>query len=127
MLENRFYKVAQEGGSYVIGYFFNPITGEGKTCCVRDYDYDDCSRDNDELYYMPIDQEVRKIWLHNGGNILEGDRARVVKGRTIEHGFIGTVEKIKDYYDKYHRYVATYIYFDDGRKINMANCELVLN
>ena len=54
MLENKFYKVRQEGGSYVVATLYNPITKESKTICVRDYDYFDCSRDNDKIYYMDI-------------------------------------------------------------------------
>ena len=45
-----FFKVKQSGGSYVVAVFYNPYTGETRSECVRDYDYGDCSRDNDELY-----------------------------------------------------------------------------
>ena len=58
-----FFKVNQSGGSYVTAEFYNPTTGETRSECVRDYDYGDCSRDNDELYNMPIDKEVRTLWL----------------------------------------------------------------
>jgi len=127
MFENRFYKVSHTGGTYVTGMFFNPITGEEKCELLRDYDYSDCSRDNDELYYMPIDEDIRTIWLHSRGVILVGDSVRVVKGRTIEKGFIGTVKTIKKYTDRYGRWIADYVYFTDGRKINKANCELVVD
>ena len=36
MLENKFYKVNQTGGSYVVALFANPITWESYTVCVRD-------------------------------------------------------------------------------------------
>jgi hypothetical protein len=123
-MENKYYKINQEGGSYIVATFYNPVTKKSKTECVRDYDYGDCSRDNDELYYMEINEEVRKIYLHDHGVILEGDYARVVKGRTIEHGFVGKVVAKKEYKDRYGRWIADYIYFDDGRKINIKNCEL---
>jgi len=125
MLENKFYKVSHEGGTFVTATFYNPVTNEVNSCCVRDYDYADGSHDNDELYYMEINEEARRAFLHSRGIILEGDTVRVVKGRTIEHGFIGTVRKICDFNDRYGRWVATYAYFVEGGKINVANCELV--
>jgi len=120
-----FKKVAQTGGSYVVATFYNPDTNEVKTKCVRDYDYADCSRDDDELYNMPIDEDAKVAYCHSLGVILVGDMARVVKGRTIEHGFVGEVIDKRDYKDRYGRFVAEYIYFNDGRKININNCELV--
>lgn len=124
-MENKFYKVAEEGGTFVTGEFYNPITGEHRHEVLRDYDYADCSRDNDELYYMPIDEEVRHIWLNSRGIICEGDTVRVVKGRTLPHGLTATVKCKRDYTDKYGRWFATYLYFEDGRKINEANCKLI--
>ena len=118
-------KVHQEGGVFITATFFNPTTKEEKVLCVRDYDYADCSRDHDDLYKMEIDKEVRKIWLHHNGKILPGDTVKVVKGRTIQHGFVGTVREIRPYYDNYKRWIADYIYFVGGGKINSANCELV--
>ena len=123
--ENKFYKVSHEGGMFVTGTFYNPVTKEEKEEVLRDYDYADGSRDNDELYYMDIDEEARKAWKHHHGAILIGDKAKVVKGRTIEHGFIGTVKDKKRYTDRYGRFLAWYLYFTDGRKINEANCRLV--
>ena len=125
MLENKFYKVTHKGGTFITGMFFNPVTKEEKLEVLRDYDYSDCSRDNDELYYMPINEEAYKAWQHFRGNILVGDYARVIKGRTIEHGFVGEVKAIRKYTDRYGRWIADYVYFTDGRKININNCELV--
>lgn len=124
MLEKGFYKIAQSGGSYVVATFYNPDTKEVKTKGVRDYDYSDCSRDDDELYYMPINEDVKRVYLHDNGCILVGDMAKVVKGRTIEHGYIGKVVNRREYTDKYGCWLADYIYFEDGRKINVANCIL---
>ena len=123
-MEKGFYKIGQTGGSYVVASFYNPETKELKTKCVRDYEYADCSRDDDELYYMPINEEVKRIYAHDNGRILVGDKARVVNGRTLEHGFVGTVKAIKPYKDRYGRWLADYIYFEEGGKINIDNCEL---
>lgn len=125
MIEKGFYKIGQDGGTYVVAHFYNPTTKEFISKCVRDYDYSDCSRDDDELYYMPINEQVKTIYLHDNGCILVGDMAKVVKGRTIEHGYIGKVVKKKEYTDRYGRWIADYIYFEDGKKINIANCILV--
>ena len=119
-----FKKVAQSGGSYITATLYNPTTKEVIVKCVRDYDYDDGSRDDDELYYAPIDEEALKMYRHDNGIICIGDNVVVVKGRTIEHGYIGEVISIKPYRDRYGRWLADYIYFKDGRKINVANCRL---
>ena len=119
-----FYKVEQHGGSYVSAVFFNPVTKEEYSVCVRDYDYADCSRDDDELYYMDINQDVEKEWRHHNGEILVGDKVVVVKGRKIPHGTTGTVKYIRPYYDCYNRWVADYAYFAEGGKTNIQNCVL---
>lgn len=119
-----FYKVFQSGGSYVTADFFNPVTKEEYSVCVRDYDYSDCSHDDDELYHMEINQEVADIWAHYNGQILVGDKVRVVKGRKIPHGTVATVKAIYPYYDCYHRWIADYAYFVEGGKTNIQNCVL---
>lgn len=119
-----FKKVAQSGGSYVVATFYNVLTGETKTACVRDYDYSDCSRDNDELYNMPIDEEVRRLWLHSQGHILEGDTVEVVKGRKVKIGTVGKVTGKRDIKDRYGRLVAVYVILDTGESTNVANCIL---
>lgn len=124
-IEKGFYKVYQSGGSYVTATFFNPETKEEYSKCVRDYDYADCSRDDDEAYYMEINQGVANIWAHYHGQILIGDRVKVVKGRKIPIGTIATVKTIYPYYDCYHRWIADYVYFVEGGKTNIKNCVLI--
>lgn len=119
-----YYKVKQEGGSYVVATIFNPETGDEKTMCVRDYDYSDCSRDNDEIYEMPINENARKAWMHKHGAILKGDRIRVFKGRKVKVGTIATVTDIKPYKDMYGRVLTMYAYLDTGERTSIANCEL---
>lgn len=120
-----FYKVAQEGGCYISATFYNPDTKETISKCVRDYDYADCSRDNDELYNMEIDEKVKCQWLHDRGSILVGDTVEVVKGRKVPIGTIAKVTAKKPYKDKYGRIQAMYLYFDNGMKTNEDNCKLV--
>ena len=120
-----FYKVGQYGGSYITATFFNPETKEHYSKCVRDYDYADKSRDDDELYYMDIDTEAEKAWKHFNGEILVGDVVEVIHGRKVPVGTIATVKDKKAYYDKYHRWVADYLYFDNGMKTNEKNCVLL--
>ena len=123
--EDKFYKISHHGGTYVTGEFYNPVTKELKSELLADYDYADGSRDNVELYDMPINKEVRRQYYYDKGVIQEGDYARVIKGRTLNHGYVGFVEKIRDFTDRYGRCIATYIYFQNGEKINIDNCELV--
>ena len=122
---NRFYKVEQSGGSYVTATLFNPVTLEEKGILVRDYDYADGSRDNDEWYCTPIDQAAQRLWKHHHGFILEGDLVEVVKGRKLPKGLRGRVEAIKPIYDRYGRWVADYIYLEDGNRTNYNNCKLL--
>ena len=102
-IKEGFYKVCQSGGTYVTAIFFNPCTLEEYTQCVRDYDYSDCSRDDDELYYMDIDRNAERAWKHHNGEILWGDEVKVVKGRKVPVGTIANVKEIRPYYDCYHR------------------------
>ena len=117
-----FYKVAQEGSSYVVATFYNPTTKESQTVRVRDYDYADCSRDNDELYHMPIDNAARHQWLRNSGIISVGDTVKVVRGRKVKVGTIATVEAIKPYNDRYGRTITNYVYLSTGERTVVNNC-----
>ena len=120
-----FFKVAQNGGTYVVATFYNPDTNEIKTQCVRDYDYSDGSRDNDELYYMEIDEDARRKFLRFKGIIQAGDTVEVVKGRKVPIGTIVQVKDVRPYYDRYHRHVADYAYFMDGQRTNVNNLKIV--
>lgn len=124
-LREGFFKVKQEGGTFILATFFNPATGEEFSECVRDYDYSDCSRDNDDLYYMPIDENANRQWQHFHGVILEGDTIQVVKGRKVPINTIATVRKKYPYYDKYGRFCTMYLYLDNGMKTNIDNCILI--
>lgn len=120
-----FYKVAQTGGSFVVATLFDPETNEVKTEVARDYDYDDCSRDNDEIYYMPINEEVQKLYFRHIGKICVGDTVEVVKGRKVPIGTIAEVVDIRDWKDQYGRVQTRYAYLSNGMKTSTSNCEIV--
>lgn len=124
-MENKFYKVGQAGGTFIVAYFYNPVTQETRSECVRDYDYYDCSRDNDELYYMPIDEEAAELYRKHCGIIAAGDVVRVVKGRKVPIGTVAKVLRVYDFNDRYGRAVARYAVLDNGMKTSVYNCEIV--
>ena len=118
-------KVAENGGTFVTGLFWNPETGKTKLVVERDYDYEDGSRDNDEAYYMPIDKEAQRAYQHSIGELFVGDTVEVYKGRKIPVGTVAKIERIYDWKDCYGRVQATYAVFTDGRKTSIYNCRLV--
>lgn len=124
-MKDGFKKVAQSGSGFIVATFFNPETGEEFSKCVRDYDYADGSRDDDELYYMPIDADARKIWGHKYGRFFVGDTVEVFKGRKVAVGTVGEVVKVYDVLDKYRRPVALYVLLSTGDRTNINNCRLV--
>ena len=124
-MENRFYKVNQTGGTYVTALFFNPVTRETKSVLARDYDYSDCSRDNDEVYYMPIDREAAEIYRKHIGIVAAGDTVEVIKGRKVPLGTVAKVARVYDWRDCYGRVRATYAVFEDGQKTSVYNCRIL--
>lgn len=129
-MEDRFYKVSEAGGTYVVALLYNPVTHETKTECVRDYDYDDGRNDNDELYYTPIDMEAKehyRKWCNSQhlGFLKAGDVVEVVKGRKIPHGTVAKVRRVYDWRDCYGRLKNTYAEFEDGRRTSEWNCRIV--
>lgn len=124
MVRDGFLKVAQEGGTYVVATFFNPGTGESYTKCVRDYDYSDCSRDDDDAYYMEIDPDARRAWLRSQGVVSVGDKVRVVKGRKVPVGTVGVVARMFDWKDCYGRVQTRYCVLDGGVKVSVDNVVL---
>lgn len=120
-----FYKVKQEGGCYVTATMFNPVTGEEKTICVRDYDYADGSRDNDVIYDMEIDEAARIAWLHHHGEILTGDTVKVMRGRKVKVGTVAKVVDIQPYKNYYGQVVTVYAHLDTGERTSIDNLELV--
>lgn len=129
-MENKFYKIGQHGGTYVVALMFNPVTHETDTVCVRDYDYDDCRNDNDEIYYMPINEEAKEIYrklcnAKDGGYLKVGDVVEVFKGRKVPIGTVGKVTRVYDWKDCYGRVKNTYAVFEDGTKTSEWNCRII--
>ena len=124
MIDNGWRKVGQRGGTYVVAVLFNVNTAETTTVCVRDYDYDDGSRDNDDWYYAEIDETARKAYNRKLGVIEEGDTVTVVKGRKIPHGYTGVVQRLRPIRDMYRREIDTYVVFADGKQTSVFNCQL---
>lgn len=127
MVKDGYFKVSESGGSFITAGFYNPVTNDYYSCVVRDYDYADGSRDNDELYYMPINEDARRAWKHANGEILVNDTVMVFKGRKVPVGTVGTVKDIRPYRDHYGRIQAYYAYLDNGCKTNVDNCVLVID
>lgn len=123
-----FYKVSENGGTFVTAVFYNPNTNEYFETLVRDYDYADGSRDKDDLYYKPISENAKRKWIHAWGSVLVGDTVEVFKGRKVKIGTIAKIVQIKPYYDPYcswKRWLCDYAYLDNGQKTNVLNCRLV--
>lgn len=118
-------KVSQDGGTYVVASFWNSETHDFKTKCVRDYDYFDKSRDNDDLYYLDIDEDAKRDWLHSQGRILVGDMVVVEKGRKVRVGTVAYVRDIKPCYDKYSRVQCHFCYLSNGERTYLHNVRLV--
>ena len=122
--EQGYRKVAEDGGTLVVGIFWNPVTKDEQRVVERDYDYD-ATYDRDWAYYMPIDKEARRAWLHEDGVILEGDTVEVFKGRKIPVGTVAKVVSFQKWKDQYGRLQTVYAVFEDGRRTSVSNCRLI--
>lgn len=122
-----FYKVARNGFGVESCTFFNPETGESFTKIVWDIDNDELLYDNvlQILRFLPIDNDVRKIWLKKNGVISVGDTVEVFKGRKVKIGTVAVVTDIKPWRDSFGRIQTTYAYLSTGERTNIANCKLV--
>ena len=129
-LFDKYYKVNQTGGSYVVALYYNPITHATKTVLARDYDYSDASRDNDEVYYEPINEIAKEDYRRylnsqSYGFVSVGDTVQVVKGRKVPIGTIAKVVRVYDWRDCNGRVKATYAEFSDGRRTSVYNCLII--
>ncbi len=125
MVRDGFFKVKQEGGSFVVATFFNPTTNEEYTHCVRDYDYSDCSRDDDEAYNMEIREDARRAWLRHHGVVQTGDTVKVVRGRKVPVGTVAVVVDVTKWSDRYGRVQTVYAHLNNGMRTSVTNCEIL--
>lgn len=121
-----FYKVAENNGGVCVCTFFNPDTLASFSKITWDIDNDRLLDDEEIqiLRYLSIDEDIRILWKHHNGCILVGDTVEVFKGRKMPVGYIGKVKAIRPFYDRYGRWQANYIYFEDGQRTNENNCKL---
>ena len=123
-----FYKVDEDRGATItFATFFNPYSGEHFSERVRDTDDDRWAHDSftQEMNDVPLNKDVAWLWKRSNGVVQEGDKIRVTKGRTLEHGLEAKVRKVYPFRDRYGRHVADYAYLDNGQKINVNNVSIV--
>lgn len=125
-LENGWRKIGQSGGSFIVARLYNVNTGEEENIVVRDYEYEDRRYDDDYWYDASIDAEALRAYNRKHGIIQAGERVMVIAGRKIERGYTGTVEKVYPVYDRFHRWVADYCRFIDGKSTNVKNCMMII-
>lgn len=121
-----FAKIYQDvSGSLITATFYNVETKERLNVVVRDYEYSDCSRDNNALYRMPIDEDALRRYNVDNNIVFEGATVVVVKGRKVPIGTVAKVEKIVPWCDCYGKVRTTYAYLDNGMRTNIHNCEVI--
>lgn len=123
MLENRFYKVTERGGSYVVAVLFNPITHEEKTINIYD---DDAPYPitNEEYYFLPVDKTVKELYSRFKGEIKSGDLVKIVKGRKMLNEIKRVVKTFE--YRVHGGYSVSYLVFEDNTKVQKDNCVLII-
>lgn len=123
---NGFYKVAENGFSITEATFFNPETGESFSKIVWDMDDDRVAWDAGQYRDLPINETVSRLWKRHNGVIQTGDRVMIVSGRKVPIGTVAKVESIRPMNDRYGRWVADYVYLDNGMRTNITNCVLIV-
>lgn len=122
-MENQFYKVGTRGMTYEVAIMYNPFTNEEKTITIYDNDqYNPIV--NDEFYYMPVNEEAKKIYQKK---ILfqfeKGDKVQIVSGRKMK-GEIKIISKTFKY--KVHSGLfIDYVVFDDNTKVQAEYCNFL--
>lgn len=122
LMSDGWVKIGESGGAYRLAHLWNPRTDETASVCI--YDYDDPRKEDDFWHDISIDADANREYCRRHGIIIDGLRARVVKGRKVPVGFTGLVVKIRKVYDRYDRWVANYVVFEDGTSTNVDNCVL---
>ena len=142
LLKQGFYKVDEDGRSYQHCVCLNPQTME--VFRVLEWDYEDIRVDDNlyrhtsinynseafllwwDLIYRNDYEESKRIEKEIEERLAKqpqvGDKAIVVRGRTLPKGTIGTVTKIWYYQASYYNKVA-YALLDSGERIALKNLE----
>lgn len=138
-IEDGWFKVGEDFGSYAMCYVYNPTTKQYfKTC---QYDYEDDRANDNNFRFEPVAwvsdafaewfadayyEFVRRVLVRKMREQVTpkvGDMAVVFKGRTLPIGYNGKVVKVFDYKANFGK--VTYAVFEDGKKINIDNLEKV--
>lgn len=117
-----FIKVNESGNVFKFGTFYNPKT---KQECVIMEDGDDERDYKPEVLHIPVDKEVRHLWLHEKGIISVGDKVKVLKGRKVPIGTVGLVVGIRKIVNKYGAHMCDYVKLDNGMETSVDNCEMI--
>ena len=111
--------------TFASALLFNIVTGESVTVWTRDYDrWDATECGGADWHDVPIDNDAWLAYCRKNGIVAVGLRAKVVKGRKVPIGYSGLVSRIRKIYDRYDRWVANYVEFEDGTRTNINNCVL---
>ena len=123
---NGFYKVNENGYSLTEATFYNPDTGESFSKIVWDMDDDRVCWEAGEYRDLSINNKVARLWKRHNGVIQDGDKVMVVSGRKVPIGTVSYVREIKPIHDRYGRWVADYVYMENGMRTNIKNVVLVI-
>jgi len=130
-------KIMHTGGSLIRCTLYNPNTKKVVNFTVDDYEYAYgdglINRDYDlqTLEYirrMPINSEaLRHYKKHVLGEITEGARVEVIKGKKYPIGLRGTVKKLYTYIvpNAYNKVQVQYAILETGEKIDIKNIKLI--
>ena len=123
-----FYKVAENGRTYVSAIFFNPITKEEFSATIYDYDDERVQINAGVMYSMEINEDIRKMWLHKHNIIQVGDLVQINRGRKFKGEQKRVIKEftysINGMYGRPYGDIQ-YLVFDDNTKVAKDNCDLI--
>ena len=119
---NGYFKVEEQRATngMIIATMFNPITLDTYCGIARDV----FGEVDDELINEPLDNDAWRMWRHSKGEIVEGDKVVIVKGRLLPKGTESYVEGVEPIY-KNSKIVDYKIYLTNGSHTYKKNVELV--
>ena len=78
------------------------------------------------MRFLQVNESVCYIWKHEKGIPQVGDVIEVIKGRKIPKGTQAKILQVKPIYDKYHRWIADYVYLSLGQSTKITNVKLII-